>query len=159
MDELEIIVASLEEAGEILGTPASCGVLGFVVSIGDPEDRPPRGYRNVRDKIRLTFYDSHDHVGPNEDDIDRLIEFARVISTRPAKVLAHCAAGISRSTAAAYIIYSVALGEGREEEALDRVFAQRPIASPNRRMVAIADRRLGRGGRLIEVLEGRGIEA
>jgi predicted protein tyrosine phosphatase len=113
------------------------------------------GYRNVRDKIRLAFYDSHDHIGPNEDDIDRLIEFARLIATRPARVLAHCAAGISRSTAAAYIIYAVVFGEGREEEALDRVFAQRPIASPNRRMVAIADRRLGRKGKLIEALKGR----
>ncbi|HUF16938.1 MAG TPA: hypothetical protein VMS12_02710 [Thermoanaerobaculia bacterium] len=155
MNELEIIVASLDEAGEILGSPSSCGGLGFVVSIGDPEDRPPSGYRNVREKIRLAFYDSHDHVGPNEDDIDRLIEFARLIATRPGRVLAHCAAGISRSTAAAYIIYAVAYGEGREEEALERVFAQRPIASPNRRMVAIADRRLGRRGKLIEALKVR----
>lgn len=158
MQELDIIVASLDEAGEILGSPEACEGVGFVVSIGDPEDRPPAGYRNVSRGIRLAFYDSHDHIGPNEEDVARLIDFARDIAAKPSRVLAHCAAGISRSTAAAYIIYSVALGEGREREALERVFAQRPIASPNRRMVAIADRLLGRNGRLLEQLEARELE-
>lgn len=158
MQELDIVVASIDEAAEILGSPESCSGLGFVVSIGDPEDHPPAGYRNVQNKIRLAFYDSHDHVGPNEDDVARLIEFARDIASKPSRVLAHCTAGISRSTAAAYIIYSVVLGEGREREALDRVFAQRPIASPNRRMIAIADRLLGRQGRLLRQLEMREVE-
>jgi predicted protein tyrosine phosphatase len=32
------------------------------------------------------------------------------------------------------------------------VVAQRPVAIPNRRMVGLADRLLGRGGRLLEAL-------
>jgi predicted protein tyrosine phosphatase len=153
VEELDIVVASLEEADQLLGSPASCADVGFVISIGDPESLPPFGYRNIRNKLRLVFYDTHDEVGPTEEDVQRLIDFAHVIAKRPARVLTHCQAGISRSSAAAYIIYAVALGHGREVEALQRVYAQRPIASPNRLMVSIADRLLGRGRALTDALE------
>jgi predicted protein tyrosine phosphatase len=67
-------------------------------------------------------------------------------------VLVHCEAGVSRSSAAALIMYACWLGPGREREAMDRVLSQRPVAVPNRRMVEIADRLLDRGGRLLHVL-------
>ena len=37
------------------------------------------------------------------------------------KVLIHCGAGISRSAAAAMIIYACWLGPGREQEAMEKV--------------------------------------
>ncbi len=57
---------------------------------------------------------------------------------------------MSRSTAAALIIYACWLGRGREHEAMERVIAQRPIAIPNRRMVKLADSLLQLGGRLLQ---------
>lgn len=155
MEELEIIVASREEAGEILGSPAQCRDVGFLVSIGDPETTPPFGFRNVRDKLRLSFYDTQDEIGPTEEHVQQIIDFAHQIAKRPAKVLSHCAAGISRSSAAAYIIYTVALGPGREAEALERVYRQRPIASPNGLMVMMADRLLQRDGAMLRAIEER----
>jgi predicted protein tyrosine phosphatase len=59
---------------------------------------------------------------------------------------------VSRSTAAALIMYACWLGPGREHGAMMRVMAQRPIAIPNCRMVEIADRLLDRDGRLLAEL-------
>jgi predicted protein tyrosine phosphatase len=59
---------------------------------------------------------------------------------------------VSRSSAAALIMYACWLGPGYEREAMERVLAQRPIAIPNRRMVELADRLLDRRGRLVGVL-------
>ena len=41
---------------------------------------------------------------------------------------------------------------GREQEAVEKVFTLRPIAKPNRRMVMLADKILGREGRLIDAM-------
>lgn len=152
MDELEIIVASRDEAARILSSDR-CAEFSFMVSIGDPEERLPYGYHNIEDKLRLNFYDTIDTFGPTVNDVREIIAFAQRITARPARVLAHCQAGISRSTAAAYIIYAVALGRGREREALERVMRQRPFASPNRLMIALADELLERDGALIDAVE------
>ena len=76
-------------------------------------------------------------------------------ATAPERILIHCEAGISRSTATALIMYACWLGPGREREAMERVRKQRPTAVPNRRMVRLADALLGREGRLIDALGER----
>ncbi len=76
--------------------------------------------------------------------------------TRP--LVIHCYAGISRSTAAAFIALCVARPE-RDERAIAQSLRRRsPLATPNARLVAIADRLLGRDGRMIAAIEeiGRG---
>jgi predicted protein tyrosine phosphatase len=50
-------------------------------------------------------------------------------------------------------MYAYWLGPGYEREAMERVLALRPIAIPNRRMVALADKLLNREGRLAGVLD------
>ena len=151
-NELTIEVYSREEAGAILSSPSQRADVCFLVSIGEPQDRPPAGYANVRDKLRLLFADAMDESGPTEEDIRKLIRIARTLEGRTGRVLAHCQAGISRSSAAAVILYAVMLGPGREEDAVARVMKQREVASPNRRMIEIADRLLGLDGRLIMAL-------
>ena len=47
-------------------------------------------------------------------------------------------------------MYACWLGQGREDEAMRRVIAQRPYAIPNRRMVALADNLLALDGRLLQ---------
>jgi predicted protein tyrosine phosphatase len=77
---------------------------------------------------------------------------AETLKSASGKVLIHCEAGISRSAAAALIMYSSWLGPGQEREALESVLSQRPFARPNRRMVDLADKLLGRGGCLVAIL-------
>jgi predicted protein tyrosine phosphatase len=151
--EIDIEVASRPEASRILSTPSQCADVSFLVSIGAPEDELPAGYSNVPRKLRLLFGDTETaEDGPTESDVRRLIELAEELKGSAGKVLIHCEAGVSRSTAAALIMYTCLLGPSSEREAMERLLDQRPIARPNRRMVEIADRLLGRAGRLVGVL-------
>jgi predicted protein tyrosine phosphatase len=152
VSEIVIEVASRREAAEILTSAHRCAEITCLVSIGDLHDELPAGYNNVSRKLRLLIADVTTEEGASEDDVLRIIELAETVRLHAGKVLIHCEAGVSRSTAAALIMYACWLGPGGELEALRRVLAQRPIAIPNPRMVALADRILGRSGRLSDVL-------
>ena len=149
--ELTIEVASRIEAGDILSSPQCADVI-CLVSIGDGNDELPLGYYNVARKVRLLIADVVTEFGATEEDVQEIIKLAEDLSTCTGRVLIHCEAGVSRSTAAALIMYACWLGPGREREAMHRVLKQRPIAFPNRRMVELADKLLDRGGRLVGVL-------
>lgn len=97
---------------------------------------------------------------PGQHHVEKLLEFAGRWD-RMAPLAIHCFAGISRSTAAAYIC-TLALNEELDEELLARELRKRaPSATPNIRLVGIADDLLGRGGRMVRSIEaiGRGEEA
>jgi predicted protein tyrosine phosphatase len=150
--ELTIEVASRPEAADILSSPRRCAEITYLVSIGDLNDELPAGYDNVPCKLRLLVADVVTELGATEDDVRQIIRLAEGLRLGTGKVLIHCEAGVSRSTAAALIMYACWLGPGYEREAMERVLAQRPVAIPNRRMVKLADRLLERRGRLAEVV-------
>jgi predicted protein tyrosine phosphatase len=140
------------EAAEILCSPQLCAEVTYLVSIGDPYDQLPAGYDNVQSKLRLIVADVVTEEGATEEDVWQITQLAESLRPSTGKILIHCEAGVSRSTAAALIMYACWLGPGREQEAMDRLVAQRPVAFPNSRMVELADRILTRRGRLIAVL-------
>lgn len=80
---------------------------------------------------------------------------------RAAPLVIHCFAGISRSTAAAYSAVCALNPERDEEELAQTLRRLAPSATPNRRLVAIADDILGRNGRMSRAIEaiGRGADA
>jgi predicted protein tyrosine phosphatase len=147
-----IEIMSRLEAGEILASPRRCADFTYLVSIGDQNDELPAGYDAFARKLRLLIADVLTDVGATDQDVLRIIRLAETLGSNGGRVLIHCEAGVSRSTATALIMYGCWLGPGREREAMARVLAQRPVAVPNRRMVEIADRLLERGGRLVEAL-------
>ena len=150
--EIIIQVASRVEAAEILSSPTQCAELACLLSIGHGEDPLPSGYDNVPRKLRLLVADVLTEEGASEADVSKIIDLAESFRGLSGKVLIHCEAGVSRSPAAALIMHACWLGPGHEAEAMRRVLAQRPIAIPNRRMVQLADKILGRGGQLLEVV-------
>ena len=150
-----IEVASRYEAGDILSSPERCVDVTCLLSIGDVQDALPLGYHNVNRKLRLLVADVITELGATEQDIQQIITLAQDLQTVSGRVLIHCEAGVSRSSAAALIMYACWLGPGQEREAMTRVLAQRPIAIPNRRMVELADKLLAREGRLVAVLYER----
>lgn len=100
------------------------------------------------------------YVLPATEHIEQLLAFVRAWG-RESPLVFHCWAGISRSTAAAYIA-ACALAPERDEA--DIALALRkasPSATPNARFVALADDLLGRQGRMVEAIRaiGRGAEA
>jgi predicted protein tyrosine phosphatase len=76
-------------------------------------------------------------------------------------MVVHCFAGISRSTAAAYSAYCALRPDLDEAEVALRLRARSPEATPNVRIVSLADEILCRGGRMRRAIEeiGRGVEA
>lgn len=100
------------------------------------------------------------HVHPGETHLEDLLGFVRRWD-RATPLVIHCWAGISRSTAAAYIT-AMALDPDRDEhEAAQALRAASPTATPNPLLVALADARLGRSGRMVTAIQaiGRGADA
>jgi predicted protein tyrosine phosphatase len=92
---------------------------------------------------------------PAVEHIDRFLDFvARWDRADP--LLVHCYAGISRSTAAAFIAVCAAAPERDEAEIAQRLRLASPTAFPNPLMVRHADRLLGRGGRMERAITGIG---
>jgi predicted protein tyrosine phosphatase len=97
---------------------------------------------------------------PADDHVIELLRFVRGWD-RAAPLVIHCYAGISRSTAGAYVTVC-ALNPHRNEGAVAKELRRlSSSASPNIRIVAIADRVLGRNGRMVEAVTaiGRGASA
>lgn len=122
----------------------------------------PLNYDAVR--LSLTFNDIIEPrpglVAPDASHVRGLLDFAKGWSM-DAPLLIHCYAGISRSTAAAYIIASALNPAFNESELAGLVRSLSPSATPNIRLVALADEILGRNGRMTAAIRaiGRGTDA
>jgi predicted protein tyrosine phosphatase len=145
-----IVITGRSRAGRILCSPTECAAVAYLVSIGSPTEREPAGFRNVARRIRLVFEDAptQDMGGASIDDIEQLVHFAREVDLQQGRLLVHCQSGISRSSAAAAIVLAVALGPGREKEAIEYLRTVQPAARPNKRMLELADTLLRAEGRL-----------
>ena len=100
------------------------------------------------------------YIAPDDGHVTRLLDFVRDWD-RAAPLVMHCYAGISRSTAGAFVA-ACALNPRRDELTIARKLRlASPTATPNFRIVYLADRALGRGGRMTTAIEqiGRGVMA
>jgi predicted protein tyrosine phosphatase len=99
-------------------------------------------------------------VLPMQEHVHEFLGFAERWD-RAAPMVVHCFAGISRSTAAAFSIFCAARPDLDEAEIALRLRKRSPEATPNVRLIAIADEILGRSGRMVRAIEtiGRGTEA
>jgi predicted protein tyrosine phosphatase len=100
------------------------------------------------------------YVMADHDHIEKLLTFVRGWD-RAAPLVIHCFAGISRSTASAYVA-CCALSPHRDEAHIAQALRlASPTATPNAHIVALADRALERSGRMIDAIQtiGRGIMA
>ena len=94
-------------------------------------------------------------VAPTETHVEQVLNFVRGWD-RQAPLVIHCYAGISRSTASAFAAVC-ALNPHREEIAIARqIRSASAIASPNRLIVSLADKALGRDGRMLRALDEMG---
>jgi predicted protein tyrosine phosphatase len=133
-----------------------------VITLLDPEHEipTPEGVEPAR-HLRLGCWDvSDDSYGltpPDEAIVRQVVEFGRGW-TGDEPILVHCWAGISRSTASAFTLACERNPDTPELEIARDLRARSRVASPNLRIVALADDLLGRSGRMVEAVEaiGRG---
>lgn len=156
-----IVVCPLSKAQSLIAAKGVREVVSMLAP-GTPM-QPFSGLRPGR-HLKLDF---HDIVQPAEGLIPpgpgAAIQLLRFLEewddANP--LLIHCWAGISRSTAAAFVATCV-FSPGADEEALAlNLRVASPSATPNRLIVQLADAELGRGGRMVRAVEkiGRGAEA
>jgi predicted protein tyrosine phosphatase len=156
-----IVVCPLSRIAE---TVASTGARRMVtlINASTPVIRPAELLPD--DHLTLSMHDIveelPDMTPPGEHHIEALLLFARAWDRR-APLLIHCFAGVSRSTAAAYTV-AAALAPKRDEAELAATLRRlSPSATPNIRIITLADRLLGRDGRMVRAIEaiGRGVAA
>jgi predicted protein tyrosine phosphatase len=98
------------------------------------------------------------YIMPGEQHVAELLDFVRGWD-RKAPLVVHCYMGISRSTASAFASVC-ALNPGRDEASIAQALRRAsPTATPNIRIVSVADKLLGRNGRMVAAIEdiGRGV--
>ncbi len=111
------------------------------------------GVNDITDPIDGMILPDHDHL-------DTYLDFLRDWDRKKPMVI-HCWAGVSRSTAGAFTALCLFRPDLPETVIAERLRARSPEATPNARLVALADARLGREGRMIEAIRriGRGADA
>jgi predicted protein tyrosine phosphatase len=109
--------------------------------------------------LRLDFHDIPYEISgmtaPNAEVVSQLLAFAGTWDESEPMVI-HCHAGISRSTAAAFIVTCARHPEVDEGLLAERLREASPEAYPNRGLIALADKALGRQGRMVAAIEAIG---
>jgi predicted protein tyrosine phosphatase len=145
-------------------TVAACGASHLVTlaTLGSTVERPAA----IRPEhhLRVGFSDIvaplEGHLPPGEAHVRSVLDFVSAWP-RERPMVIHCYAGISRSTAAAYAVACALRPSVEEADLAQELRRLAPSATPNRLFVEIADRLLGRGGRMSAAIAGigRGAEA
>jgi predicted protein tyrosine phosphatase len=91
-------------------------------------------------------------IHPTPKHVDALVRFA-LNWDRQGPLVIHCWAGISRSTAAAFITLCALNPDVPEHLLARRLREASATASPNRLLVRLADARLSRCGRMVTAIE------
>jgi len=133
---------------------AEAGV-SHVLSILDPDWPVPEAFGAFGEhaKLELRFHDvievSAGTIAPQEHDVAAILAFGRDLEAEAAsRLLVHCHAGISRSTASMALILAQARPELSAEAILQGILGIREKAWPNLRILEMGDAMLGRDGTL-----------
>lgn len=150
---MAILVCPLSQVPAVIATRAP----SHVVSLLDPHsafpDAPDR--RHLKVGVHDITEDLQGWIAPGRTHLADILDFIGTWE-RAAPILIHCYAGISRSTATAFITACVH-NPGIDEEAIAWTLRRAStVAWPNRRMVALADAELGRGGRMVAAIDAIG---
>jgi predicted protein tyrosine phosphatase len=151
-----LIVSPLSRLPEVIAARSP----SHLITLLGPEEMIPTpvGIRPER-HLRLGVHDiATPQVGltaPDASTVEQILDFGRSWGA-DAPMLVHCYAGISRSTATAFVIACERNPNADELEIALKMRRASPHAFPNRRIVALADEILDRRGRMLEAVEAMG---
>ena len=123
-----------------------------IVSLLDPGDRfPETGYgaRHLQLEMHDVEVSLYGERAPHMEHARELIAFVRAWPGE-APLLIHCRAGVSRSTASAYVAACARNPDADAAEIARALRAASPTARPNPALVMLADEALQRRGRMID---------
>jgi predicted protein tyrosine phosphatase len=158
MPRIEVCALSrIEEVAHAAGARSMVTLINDSSTVARPETISPERHLQLSMSDITAPLDGH--VSPEESHVAQLLDFVRAWD-RAQPLLIHCYAGVSRSTAAAFIAVCALKPEAPESELAQRIRALSPTATPNARLVALADDMLGRQGRMSAAVEaiGRGAD-
>ncbi len=146
-------LAALPETVRLTGASHVLTIMANVEQVQRPETIRPENH------LRVSVDDITEQlagfVAPCEEHVTQVLDFVRGWD-RAAPLVIHCYAGISSSTASAFAA-ACALNPHRDElQIAQAIRAASPIASPNRLIVSLADKALGRDGRMVRALDAIG---
>jgi predicted protein tyrosine phosphatase len=146
-------LAALPDTVKATGASHVLTVMANVDQVQRPVSVLPANHLKVQmDDITVAM---DGFVAPSDSHIEQVLNFVRSWD-RSAPMVVHCYAGISRSTASAFAAACL-LNPHRDEISIARqIRAASPIASPNRLIVSLADKALGRDGRMLRALDEMG---
>lgn len=156
-----IIVCPLRQVDDVVAAHAPSHVMTL---LGPETAHPLCESIPAARRLILKFHDitapRPGYDAPTRTTVETVLAFGRTWDAA-APLLIHCWAGISRSTAAAYILACEYAGTGFESEVASKLRGASPSATPNSLMIALADDILGRNGRMIAAIQdiGRGADA
>ena len=146
-------LAALPDTVKATGASHVLTVMANVDQVQRPESVLPANHLKISMDDITEQMDGF--VVPSDSHIEQVLNFVRGWD-RSAPLVVHCYAGISRSTASAFAAVCM-LNPHRDEISIARqIRAASPIASPNRLIVSLADRALGREGRMLLALDEMG---
>ena len=153
---MTLIVCGLAEVPAIIAARTPSHMVTLLDSASMIET--PRGLPAER-HLRLSVNDIAEPMDglilPSADLVHQLLAFGRAWDAR-APMIVHCWAGISRSSASAFVLACDRNPEVDERAIALRMRAAAKHAYPNRRIVALADDILGRHGRMVDAVEAMG---
>jgi predicted protein tyrosine phosphatase len=146
-------LADLPETVRLTGASHVLTVMANVDQVQRPASVLPANH------MKIAFDDITEpmdgFVAPRAEHVEQVLSFVRGWD-RNAPLVIHCYAGVSRSTASAFAA-ACALNPHRDEMVIARqIRAASPIANPNRLLVSLADKALGRDGRMLRALDDIG---
>lgn len=153
---MTLIVCGLAEVPAIIAARAPSHMITLLDAasmIETPAGLPPA--HHLRLSVNDIAQPTEGLILPSADLVHQLLAFGRAWDAS-APMIVHCWAGISRSSASAFI-----LACDRSPDADERLIAMRmrraaKHAYPNRKIIALADDILGRRGRMVDAVEAMG---
>lgn len=153
---MKLIVSSLADMPTIVRVARP----SHLISLLDPDSmiETPQGLtaeRHLKVGVNDIWEPAEGLVCPTAETVEQILAFGRGwLPIDP--MLVHCWAGISRSSAAAYILACERAPEVSEHRIAERLRQASSAATPNPLMVELADDMLGRGGRMVDAVRAIG---